>query len=184
MIPSPKTFPAILSNLAKATEKQQREDTAQLFRQLSEITRTRTESAAVNESAAGTRTRAGTRIENKVENDAKNEAPGATGEGSAEASLTAVRERITQDLENQYPQIQKLAESANDRGAQRALKWAQKVTTLQKSLIDRYLLKGEELLADSSLFVCEACGFIFLGKTAPEICPVCKAPAKRFSKVS
>jgi len=37
---------------------------------------------------------------------------------------------------------------------------------------------------DSSLFVCEACGFIFLGKAAPEICPVCKAPAKRFSKVS
>jgi rubrerythrin len=184
MIPSQKTYPAIFSNLAKASEKQQREETAQLFRQLSQITQARTGIEAVNESAAGTQTQARTRIETKIENDAKNEAPGATGEGSAEASLTAVRQRITQDLETHYPQLQQLAEAANDRGAQRALKWAQKVTTLQKSLIDRYLLKGEALMADSSLFVCEACGFIFLGKAAPEICPVCKAPAKRFSKVS
>jgi len=162
MIPNQKSYPAIFSNLAKASEKQQREETALLFRQLSQIT----EITQITQARTGI------------------EATGATGEGSAEASLTAVRQRITQDLETHYPQLQQLAEAANDRGAQRALKWAQKVTTLQKSLIDRYLLKGEALMDDSSLFVCEACGFIFLGKAAPEICPVCKAPAKRFSKVS
>jgi rubrerythrin len=162
MIPNQKSYPAIFSNLAKASEKQQREETALLFRQLSQIT----EITQITQARTGI------------------EATGATGEGSAEASLTAVRQRIIQDLETHYPQLQQLAEAANDRGAQRALKWAQKVTTLQKSLIDRYLLKGEALMDDSSLFVCEACGFIFLGKAAPEICPVCKAPAKRFSKVS
>ncbi|MDC7228126.1 MAG: rubredoxin [Spirochaetales bacterium] len=103
------------------------------------------------------------------------------GKPSAE-DLAGLKTLITEDL-TVYPDLQKAAESAGDRGAQRALRWGQKVTAIQKSLIDRFLSKGDALLDGKGLFVCEACGFIFLGDSAPDICPVCKAPVSRFSKV-
>lgn len=33
-------------------------------------------------------------------------------------------------------------------------------------------------------FVCSVCGYVFEGEAAPEICPVCKAPASKFVKQS
>lgn len=33
-------------------------------------------------------------------------------------------------------------------------------------------------------FVCKVCGFIYEGETAPEKCPVCKAPAEKFEEQS
>ena len=32
-------------------------------------------------------------------------------------------------------------------------------------------------------FVCQVCGYVHEGDAAPEFCPVCKAPASRFTKV-
>lgn len=71
-----------------------------------------------------------------------------------------------------------------DRGALRAATWGGKVNAIQKSLADRYDKKGDELIEGKKLFVCEACGFMFLGDEAPDICPVCKAPALRFATVA
>ena len=31
-------------------------------------------------------------------------------------------------------------------------------------------------------FVCQVCGYVYEGDSAPEFCPVCKAPASKFSK--
>ena len=31
-------------------------------------------------------------------------------------------------------------------------------------------------------FVCTVCGYVYEGETAPEVCPVCKAPASKFTK--
>ncbi|MDE6209359.1 MAG: NADH peroxidase [Lachnospiraceae bacterium] len=31
-------------------------------------------------------------------------------------------------------------------------------------------------------FVCKVCGYVYEGETAPEACPVCKAPADKFEK--
>ena len=98
-------------------------------------------------------------------------------------TLSELKEKVAADLSGIYPWLQADAADAEDRGVMRALKWGQKVTAIQKALIDRYESKGEPLLEGESLFVCEACGFIFLGDSVPEICPVCKAPASRFSKV-
>ncbi len=57
---------------------------------------------------------------------------------------------------------------AGDRGALRTVKWGKKVTTAQRALVDRYASKGDELLEGEQLFVCEACGFIFLGRIAAD----------------
>ena len=104
-------------------------------------------------------------------------------EPSEKSSFEDLKNLLSKDLKETYPRLQEKAEKLNDRGAQRALRWGQKVTAIQKSLIERYLSKGETLPETKSLFVCEACGFIFLGDSAPDICPVCKAPASRFSKI-
>ncbi|QEN08216.1 rubrerythrin family protein [Oceanispirochaeta crateris] len=112
---------------------------------------------------------------------------GLSGEYTASKSgikdLSALKENIAQSLKQDYPELQKQAESIGDRGVLRALKWGEKVTTIQKSLVDRFLSKGESLMEGKDIFICEACGFIFLGETAPAICPVCKAPESRFSKI-
>ena len=32
-------------------------------------------------------------------------------------------------------------------------------------------------------FICSVCGYIYEGETAPEKCPLCKAPASKFSEL-
>jgi rubrerythrin len=32
-------------------------------------------------------------------------------------------------------------------------------------------------------FVCTVCGYVYEGDKAPEVCPICKAPAEKFNKV-
>ncbi len=90
---------------------------------------------------------------------------------------------IQEDLAKRYPSAVLEAEGAGDRGAQRALLWGKKVTSIQKSLLARFKKEQESLLTGRKLFVCEACGFISLGDNIPVICPICKAPASRFSQV-
>ena len=29
-------------------------------------------------------------------------------------------------------------------------------------------------------FVCSVCGYVYEGEAAPEVCPICKAPASKF----
>ncbi|MDD3823177.1 MAG: rubredoxin [Sphaerochaetaceae bacterium] len=90
---------------------------------------------------------------------------------------------IAQDLEQGYPQVASAAEVAGDRGALRCMTWGKKVTSIHKSVLARYEKQGDALLAGNNLFVCEACGFIAIAPTVPELCPICKAPASRFVKI-
>lgn len=39
------------------------------------------------------------------------------------------------------------------------------------------------MLEKTNVFVCEACGFIYVGEEAPEICPVCKVPRTRINAI-
>ena len=41
----------------------------------------------------------------------------------------------------------------------------------------------EEMLKDESIWLCTICGFIYIGKNPPELCPVCKVPSYKFEKV-
>ena len=104
-------------------------------------------------------------------------------DGDGGRDLGYLAEQFAGDIGAEYPELRKAAAEAAHRGVLRAVTWGEKVTKTQKALVDRYASKGEELLAGADLFICEACGFIFLGTEPPEICPVCKAPALRFSLV-
>ena len=90
---------------------------------------------------------------------------------------------IEKDLEEGFPSANTVASDVKDRGALRALVWSEKVTRSLKSLLTRYQKEGEAMLQNTGVYVCTICGFIYIGDTPPDICPVCKVPNWKFEKV-
>lgn len=84
---------------------------------------------------------------------------------------------IEQDLSQGYAKANKAVLAEQDRGGQRALVWGEKATKLLKSLLVRYEKQGNALLENTSVFVCDICGFVYVGEQPPEVCPVCKVPS-------
>jgi len=99
-----------------------------------------------------------------------------------DATVIDLAQLLKTDLAD-YPFKMHTAKAAKDRGAQRALTWGEKVTTMLSSLVDRYLAEGEQMVADTEIWVCTACGYVWIGKEPPEQCPVCKVPPWKFEKV-
>ena len=89
---------------------------------------------------------------------------------------------LQSDVDN-YGNVRAAADAAGDRGAARICVWGEKVTRMLSSLVSRYLREGETMLADTDIWVCTVCGFVYVGDEAPELCPVCKVPAWKFEKV-
>jgi len=90
--------------------------------------------------------------------------------------------QIEKDLGETLPAANAAAGAAGDRGALRALVWSEKVTRILKSLLTRFEREGEAMLENTGIYVCTICGFIHLGDTPPELCPVCKVPGWKFEK--
>lgn len=90
---------------------------------------------------------------------------------------------IERDLNQGYPSLTAAAQAASDRGTQRICVWGEKVTRILDSLLNRYRREGEAFLAGTQVWVCTVCGFLYVGDSAPELCPVCKVPAWKFEKV-
>lgn len=107
----------------------------------------------------------------------------SVSESSDGGTLSLLTAGVETDLTEGYPAVSAFADSLPDPGAQRCVKWGEKATSIQKSLLSRYASKGDDLFDGKGLYVCEACGFIALADDFPELCPVCKAPKSRFSKV-
>lgn len=101
------------------------------------------------------------------------------GEGDLKDLMTLIEE----DLNSTYGHVHSVATSAADRGALRALVWGEKVTRILSSLLSRYEKQGDALLENTKVYVCEICGFLYIGDEAPEICPVCKVPSKKITEV-
>ncbi len=100
-----------------------------------------------------------------------------------EGDLNTVAQLLQQDLATGYPGAFAAAQQAKDRGALRALTWGEKVSRIQSTLITRYQKEGDAAFEGTNLFVCDACGFIFVGDEAPDICPVCKVPSFKFNQI-
>lgn len=98
----------------------------------------------------------------------------------------ATVENLVQMLQNDvdaYPAVRATVDAASDRGAARSCVWGEKVTRMLLSLVKRYRAEGEPMLADTDIWVCTACGFVYIGEQPPELCPVCKVPAWKFERV-
>lgn len=90
---------------------------------------------------------------------------------------------IEKDLGEGIPHANAAASEIKDRGALRALTWSEKVTRILKSLLSRYQKEGDAMFENTGVYVCTICGFIYIGDTPPDICPICKVPNWKFEKV-
>lgn len=83
---------------------------------------------------------------------------------------------VENDLNINYPQANAAADVKPDRGAKRALVWSEKVTRMVNSVLARYKTEGDAMLKNTKIYVCDICGFIYIGDNLPKVCPVCKVP--------
>lgn len=98
-----------------------------------------------------------------------------------ESDTKSLLAMIQEDLNKGYTYANTV--SQEDRGALRALVWGEKVTRILNSILSRYEKEGDAFLQNTNIFVCEACGFVYIGDTPPEVCPVCKVPSWKFSQI-
>lgn len=106
----------------------------------------------------------------------------AAAPAARETGVDALASRIGEDLAA-YPALNAAAVQAGDRGTQRICVWGEKVTAILKTLVERYRREGEAMLRDTDIWVCSVCGFAYVGKEPPQLCPVCKVPAWKFEKI-
>lgn len=90
---------------------------------------------------------------------------------------------IQEDLDTTYALANKLANDNQDRGALRALKWSEQVTRMLSSHLRKYQAEQEAMLESNDVYVCDICGFVYIGDNCPERCPVCKVPSMKLSQV-
>lgn len=101
----------------------------------------------------------------------------------SDADEKLIAQLVQTDLTEHYPNLTGAAVEAQDRGTQRICVWGEKVTRMVQSLLARYEKEGEAFLEENDVWVCTVCGFIYVGKSAPALCPVCKVPDWKFEKI-
>ena len=107
----------------------------------------------------------------------------AAAPAAEETGVDALAASMGKDLSDGYPALSAAAAQAGDRGTQRICVWGEKVTAILKTLLERYRREGEAMLRDTDIWVCSVCGFAYVGKEPPQLCPVCKVPAWKFEKI-
>ena len=100
-----------------------------------------------------------------------------------DADIEQLAALFRDDLRNGYPSVRTAADATGDRGTGRICVWGEKVTNMLDSLIAQYRQEGEAFLADTQVWVCSVCGFVYTGDEPPKNCPVCKVPDWKFEKI-
>ncbi len=100
-----------------------------------------------------------------------------------DTSFTKLLELVDEDLNSGFVNAEEISKEKADRGALRALTWSGKVSRILKSLLGRYESVGDEMLKDTGVYVCTVCGFIYVGKALPDLCPVCKVANWKFEEI-
>ncbi len=99
-----------------------------------------------------------------------------------DADARTVSRLLSEDIEN-YPSVRAAADDDGDGGAARVCVWGEKVSRMLSSLMSRYETEGEKMLEGQEVWLCTVCGFVYIGKEPPELCPVCKVPSWKFEKI-
>lgn len=100
-----------------------------------------------------------------------------------QASYEAIYESLEADLNGGFAKANAAAGADKDRGAMRALVWSEKVSRIAASVLSRYEKDKEGFLKNTNIYVCETCGFIYVGDEAPALCPVCKVPSWKIQRI-
>ncbi len=100
------------------------------------------------------------------------------------ANFTTLLEKVNGNLENEFISANNAAADASDRGAKRVLTWSEKVSRITATIIARYEKEGPAMLENTKIWVCDICGFIFVGDIPPAVCPICKVPNFKILEVA
>jgi len=103
-------------------------------------------------------------------------------EPAKEATDAKLLDLINENLAK-YDDANAAAADVNDRGAKRVLLWSSKVMNILKALMDRYGAEGKKFIESTNVYVCDICGFVYVGDNPPAICPICKVPSLKLIKV-
>ena len=96
-----------------------------------------------------------------------------------EGNFIDISNKIENDVKL-FDEAMATADTFNDSGAKRVITWGSKTTNMIKSLLNRYQT-GE--IFNSKVWVCDICGFIYIGEEPPAFCPVCKVPNSKILEV-
>ena len=99
-----------------------------------------------------------------------------------DCSFEAMEKLLKSDIEK-YKDANEIVTKYEDRGALRSIVWSEKVSKMINSILKQYNDDKEKFLNGKNIYVCEICGFIYVGNELPEICPVCKVTNKKLHKI-
>ena len=103
-------------------------------------------------------------------------------ESDKAGSLDDISDMVNSDINN-FNNSMELFSKYYDRGAKRVINWANKSTNIMKVVLDTYKEKGIDYLKNNKIWVCDICGFIYIGDNPPKICPVCRVPSLKILEV-
>ncbi len=97
-------------------------------------------------------------------------------------NIDDIQNNINKDIEY-FKQAMNIADQYQDRGAKRVINWASKATNMMNVIIKSYKEKGIDYLKNTKIWVCDICGFIYVGDVPPKTCPICKVPSFKILEV-
>ena len=103
-------------------------------------------------------------------------------ESAKTGSLDDVINMVNSDI-NSFSKAMEVFSKYDDRGAKRVVNWASKSTNIMKVIIDTYKEKGIDYIKNTKIWVCDICGFIYVGDNPPKVCPVCRVPSVKILEV-
>ena len=89
---------------------------------------------------------------------------------------------LNKDLED-FSVAMNDAKGKDNRGVLRCLTWSEKVTRILSAIVQKYEQKGIDIIKNTNIYVCDICGFIYIGDDVPPVCPVCKVPSLKIIKM-
>ena len=93
-----------------------------------------------------------------------------------EGTLENVQNKINEDIK-EFKHAMDIADKYQDRGAKRVINWSSKATNMMNVILNNYKEKGLDYLKNTKIWVCDICGFIYVGDVPPTVCPICKVPS-------
>ena len=108
---------------------------------------------------------------------------GTQHDSGGKADFEILKALLETDLSTSFAMANSVAGSAKDRGSLRALKWAEQVSRMVNAHFGKLKDDSAGFLEDTNVYVCDICGFIYVGDEKPDVCPVCKVPNDKMTQV-
>lgn len=115
---------------------------------------------------------------------ARNHFKAMNGVESTADNLKAAIQGENYEHSDMYPKFIKDAEEEGKSQALKSFQYANEVEKVHEELYKKALeaTESEENMEEENIYVCQVCGNTVLGE-APDKCPICGAPKKKFEKI-